>query len=124
MHEAGPVRAALAAVVDGWREGTRDRHLELLILDATRAHAEGVAFHAQTLLAERDLAQVTFHVRVEPTACALCGRSKVPAPADPTCPACGAPLPRREGPAVVCREVAGDADSGAPAGPRGAPPCA
>lgn len=124
MHEAGPVRAALAAVVDGWREGTRDRHLELLIQDATRVHADGVAFYAQALLAERNLAEVTFDVRVEPITCALCGRSEVPPPADPTCTACGAPLPRREGPAVICREIVSPTSHAAPAWPRGAPPCA
>lgn len=125
MHEAGPVRAALAAVVGGWaNDGKRDRHLELLILDATRVHADGVAFYAQALLADRGLAEVTFDVRVEPVTCALCGRSGVPAPADPSCPACGAPLPRREGPAVVCREVAPAAGREASPWLTGAPPCA
>ncbi|MFV2063819.1 MAG: hypothetical protein ACC726_09960 [Chloroflexota bacterium] len=106
MHEAGTVAAALAKVVARWPDVRRAGQLELEIRDATRAEADSVAFYATALLAERGLEEVTFTVRSRGVECVLCGCLATPSPADPSCNQCGAPLPRRDGPAVVCREVA------------------
>ena len=58
------------------------------------------------ILGEHGYGDVTFSVRARQVECALCGCLASPTPSDPTCDQCGAPLPRRDGPAVTCREVA------------------
>ena len=101
------VGAAIERVVRGWPACQRGGRLELVIRDATRAEAGAVAFYASAILADRGLTDVDVVVRALEVRCELCGAVAPSAsPADPQCDACGAPLPRVEGPAVVCREAA------------------
>jgi hypothetical protein len=105
VHEAGAVGRAIEGVIHDWPPSRTQGQLELEIRDATRAEAEAVAFHASAILADRGLPDVTFSVSTQTLTCALCGTAAAPSPANPSCDACGAPLPQVEGPAVVCREV-------------------
>ena len=122
MHEAGIVGAAIERVVRGWPASRTGGRLELEIRDATRAEAGAVAFYASAILADRGFTDVDVAVSSAEVRCALCDEVAPSAsPADPQCHACGAPLPRVEGPAVVCREPAatslGQADIMAEAAP-------
>jgi len=106
MHEAGAVAGALERVIGAWTSADGGRHIEIEIRDATRAEPEAVAFYADAILAERGLDEVTVSVRTTAVDCALCGARAAASPANPQCDACGAPLPRLDGPAVVAHEVA------------------
>ena len=106
MHEGGAVARALDPVMRGVLRASASRHLELEIHDGTRAEKGAVAFYVAAILADHGLGDVTFSVRERPIECALCGCLASPTPSDPTCDQCGAPLSRRDGPAVTCREVA------------------
>jgi hypothetical protein len=106
MHEAGAVGGAIERVISGWPADRRGARLELRIRDATRAEADSVSFYTHAILADRGFGDTTFNVETAPTSCELCGVVAVGAsPTDPQCNECGAPLPRIEGPAVVCREL-------------------
>ena len=105
MHEAGAVAGALERVIGAWPSTGRGGHIELEIRDATRAEPEAVTFYATAILAERGFDEVTISVRTNEVRCALCGERAVASPANPQCDACGAPLPRLEGPAVVARAM-------------------
>ncbi len=106
MHEAGAVAGALDKVIGTWPASRKVGRLQLDIRDATRAEPGSVAFYATAILADRGLDDVTFSVHSRQVSCALCGCLASPTPANPSCDECGAPLPRLEGPAVVCREIA------------------
>jgi len=106
MHEGGAVAGALETVIHDWPVARKRGQLELEILDATRAEAGAVGFYASAILHEHGLDEVTFTVVTHALACELCGSMANPSPANPSCDQCGAPLPRVQGPAVVCREVA------------------
>jgi hypothetical protein len=113
MHEANAVRAAIrnaqlereAAVAAGRAAGDHEaessfRHLELEIMDPTRATPEAVHFHAGSVLEELGLREVSFDVFVRAVRCSLCGHLTHAEPADPVCRFCGAPVPRADGPAI------------------------
>lgn len=117
MHEANAVRTAIrnavverdAALADARSERRHDpesggfRHLELEIVDPTRATPEAVQLYAPPVLDELALTQVSFDVFVRAVRCSLCGKMTQAEPADPVCRACGAPVPRTEGPAIEAR---------------------
>ena len=106
MHEAGAVGGAIEGVIHDWPASHGGGQLQLLIRDATRAEAESVAFYAAAILADHGFGDTTFTVQTAAVSCELCGELAASAsPTDPQCNACGAPLPRIEGPAVLCREV-------------------
>ena len=116
MHEARAIRAAIEPAVAERRSaqvaggGVLDpgafRHLELEILDPTRATAAAVAFYAPAILEEAGLRSVGFDVFTRTATCAMCGKPTHAEPHDPFCRACGAPVPRTEGPAIVARWTA------------------
>ena len=107
MHEAGAVGGAIEKVIGDWPAAGRGGQLELEIRDATRAEAGAVAFYTAAILADHGFTTTTFTVVTNDVHCAVCGELAVrAAPSDPQCDHCGAPLPRVQGPAVVCREVA------------------
>lgn len=97
---------AIEGVIGSWPATRRQGRLLLDVRDATRAEPDSVAFYAAAILADHGLDDVTFSVHTRQVSCALCGCLASPSPADPSCDACGAPLPRLDGPAVLCREVA------------------
>jgi hypothetical protein len=113
MHEANAVRTAIKRAVEE-REvilaADRDagvhepdsafHHLELEIMDPTRATPEAVQVYAPPILEELGLREVSFDVFVRAVKCAMCGRMTHAEPADPVCRACGAPVPRTDGPAI------------------------
>ena len=113
MHEANAVRTAIKRA-QAEREATlaADReagvhepdsafhHLELEIMDPTRATPEAVQLYAPPILEELGLKGVSFDVFVRAVKCALCGRMTHAEPADPICRYCSAPVPRTDGPAI------------------------
>lgn len=102
MHEAGAVAAAIDEAFEAWPSLASDGRMAVSIVDPTRAEASAVEFYARALLGELGLDGMTLSVRTEPVACELCGAASVPTPVEPCCEACGAPLPRSTGPAIVC----------------------
>lgn len=113
MHEANAVRAAIrnamaerdaavrAAGPDAHEAQSGGfRHLELEILDPTRATPEAVQLYAPPILEELHLGWVSFDVFVRAVRCSMCGRMTHAEPHDPVCRACGAPVPRTEGAAI------------------------
>lgn len=98
--------AAIDPLIERWSSGAHPDRLELHIRDATRAEAEAVRFYAEAILSDRGLGEVGVSVTEDNVVCLLCGATAAPTPADPQCPTCGAPLPRLDGPAVVCIEPA------------------
>jgi len=114
MHEANAVRSAIKnAVVDrdasiaaarasGDHESHASayRHLELEIMDPTRATPEAVQLYAPPILDELALRDVSFDVFVRAVRCSLCGHMTHAEPSDPVCRFCGGPVPRTEGPAI------------------------
>jgi len=112
MHEAGAVSGALEKIIHDWPASHSGARLELVINDATRAEAASVSFYTAAILADHGYGDTTFTVETAPVRCELCGELAATAsPTDPQCNACGAPLPRKEGPAVICREVAPEGTS-------------
>lgn len=109
MHEAGAVGGALEKVIHDWPPSHAGGRLELEIRDATRAEAESVAFYAAAILADHGFAETTVTVTTNDVSCVLCGSPANASPANPQCDECGAPLPRLEGPAVICRELVAEA---------------
>ncbi|MFN8623918.1 MAG: hypothetical protein U0869_24515 [Chloroflexota bacterium] len=113
MHEANAVRtairnaqlerdtaiAAARAAGDHEAEGSF-RHLELEIMDPTRATPEAVQLYASPILEELGLRSVSFDVFVRAVRCSLCGHLTHAEPAEPVCRSCGGPVPCTEGPAV------------------------
>lgn len=116
MHEARAIRAAIEPAVAERRSaqtasgGTLSpgtyHHLELEILDPTRATAAAVQVYAPAILEEAGLRQVGFDVFTRTVTCAMCERPTHAEPHDPFCQACGAPVPRTDGPAIVARWTA------------------
>jgi hypothetical protein len=113
MHEANAVRtaiknamaerdAAIAASGPDAHEARAGgyRHLELEIIDPTRATPEAVQLYAPPILEELHSSGVSFDVFVRAVRCAMCGRMTHAEPHDPVCRACGAPVPRTEGAAI------------------------
>lgn len=113
MHEANAVRSAIkramaerASILEADREaGVHEpdsafHHLELEIMDPTRATPEAVQVYAPPILEELGLGAVSFDVFVRAVKCVMCGRMTHAEPADPVCRACGAPVPCTEGPAI------------------------
>jgi hypothetical protein len=117
MHEANAVRTAIkgavaereAALAEGAAAGHPSpdagafRHLELEIIDPTRATPEAVQVYAPVILDELALRGVSFDVFVRAVRCSMCGRTTHAEPADPVCRSCGAPVPCTEGPAIIAR---------------------
>ena len=116
MHEAKAVRTAIGTAVatrDAALRAGRDagtapdpgawRHLELEILDPTRASPEAVALLAPAMLEEMGIREVAFDVFTRAVRCVMCGQETHAEPSDPVCRACGAPVPRTEGPAIDAR---------------------
>ncbi len=116
MHEAKAIRSAIVTAVgarDAARaaaraEGRADeagawRHLELEIVDPTRATPEALAFYAPAILDELGIVDVGFDIFTRAARCAMCGRLTHPEPSDPVCQECGAPIPRTEGPAILAQ---------------------
>jgi hypothetical protein len=113
MHEAGAVAAAIDEAFDAWPSLASDGRMTVQIVDPTRAEARAVAFYARALLSELGLDGMTLSVRTDAVECRLCGAASVPTPVEPLCDACGAPLPRSSGPAIVCQpDEAADASQG------------
>jgi len=115
MHEANAVRSAIRNAVverdvalgatthDGRHEadGGAYRHLELEIMDPTRATPDAVQLYAPPILDELGVRGVSFDVFVHAVRCSMCGRMTHAEPSDPVCRACGAPVPRTEGAAIA-----------------------
>ena len=114
MHEANAVRSAIrnaiadrdAVLLDASSTGDHEahasafRHLELEIMDPTRATPEAVQLYAPPILDELAIGSVSFDVFVRAVRCSMCGQMTHAEPSDPVCRACGAPVPRTEGPAI------------------------
>ena len=114
MHEANAVRSAIKNAVlerDATLADTRAtdehgtssaafRHLELEIMDPTRATPEAVQLYAPPILDELALRDVSFDVFVRAVRCTLCGQMTHAEPSDPVCRACCGPVPRTDGPAI------------------------
>jgi hypothetical protein len=114
MHEANAVRSAIrsamaerdAALAGASAAGEHEhqsgafRHLELEIMDPTRATPEAVQVYAPAILDELAMRSVSFDVFVRAVRCSMCGRMTHAEPADPFCRSCGAPVPRTDGPAI------------------------
>jgi ribosomal protein L37E len=102
MHEAGAVNAAIGQALCDWPVERVDGALVFEIRDATRASEDSVGFYAASILRELGLEQVGFTVRTEAAACEMCGAASLPTVAHPVCAACGAPVRRLPGPAILC----------------------
>lgn len=113
MHEANAVRTAIrnamverdATLADAHAHGDHEatgsfRHLELEIMDPTRATPEAVQLYAPPILEELGARGVSFDVFVRAVRCSLCGHMTHAEPSDPVCRACGAPVPRTDGAAI------------------------
>ena len=114
MHEANAVRTAIrnavverdAALAAASAAGPHAadpgayRHLELEIMDPTRATPEAVQLYAPPILEELGLREVSFDVFVRAVKCSMCGQMTHAEPADPICRHCNAPVPRTDGPAI------------------------
>lgn len=116
MHEAKAIRTAIvnalaerdAARAATHAEGRADdpgawRHLELEIVDPTRATPEALSFYGPAILDELGVVGVGFDIFTRAARCAMCGRLTHPEPSDPVCQSCGAPIPRTEGPAILAQ---------------------
>ncbi len=117
MHELNAIRAAIRGAVSqrdaelaaqgrSITQATASgayRHLELDILDPTRATPAAVQVFASQIIEELGLGRVSFDVFVRAARCAMCDRMTHAEPGDPVCAACGAPVPRTEGPAIAAR---------------------
>ncbi|GEM_PF-5775970 len=116
MHEVKAIRTAIlsalgerdAARAAARAEGHADdagawRHLELEIVDPTRATPEALSFYAPAILDELGVVEVGFDIFTRAARCAMCGRLTHPEPSDPVCQECGAPIPRTEGPAILAQ---------------------
>jgi hypothetical protein len=115
MHEANAIRSAIrnavierdSALADAKSAGRHEpeggafRHLELEIMDPTRATPEAVQVYAPFILDELGVRGVSFDVFVRAVRCSMCGKMTHAEPSDPVCRACGAPVPRTDGDAVV-----------------------
>jgi hypothetical protein len=113
MHEANAVRTAIrnamverdAALADARSRGDHEaeqafRHLELEIMDPTRATPEAVQLCASPILEQLGMARVSFDVFVRAVRCSMCGHMTHAELSDPVCRSCGAPVPCTEGPAI------------------------
>jgi len=113
MHEANAVRTAIRnavverdaaiAAASAAAQETDSRafhHLELEIMDPTRATPEAVQLYAPPILEELGLRHVSFDVFVRAVRCSMCGEMTHAEPGDPVCRHCNAPVPRTDGPAI------------------------
>lgn len=115
MHEANAVRTAIRVAVAERDALQADapgahpdpssayHHLELEIMDPTRASPEAVQLYAPPILDELDLRTVSFDVFVRAVRCSLCGHLTRAEPHDPVCRSCGGPVPRTDGAAIEAR---------------------